>query len=202
MFVGNPAIAPEDSGFEYARPDDPSDTGAPWRRRLCDYNGRPGGNPFGLLPAGRLYADETYSLLVERYGLAGFYILSAGWGILRADFLTPNYDITFGFHPGDHRHRRLKDHCWKDREMRPAETTGPVMFFGEKDYVPHFCRLTEGLVAPRIVWRCSTEPVEAPGCRVREYERRTGNKWHYECVRDFLAGKLNWRAASDTKSES
>jgi hypothetical protein len=33
--------------------------------------------------------------LVEKFGIEKVFILSAGWGLIRADFLTPNYDITF-----------------------------------------------------------------------------------------------------------
>jgi hypothetical protein len=32
---------------------------------------------------------------VDRFGLENVYVLSASWGLIRADFLTPYYDITF-----------------------------------------------------------------------------------------------------------
>ena len=52
-------------------------------------------SPFGLLPAYQLYENSTYNRLVDRFGLSNVYILSAGWGLIPADFLTPHYDITF-----------------------------------------------------------------------------------------------------------
>jgi hypothetical protein len=52
-------------------------------------------NPLGLYPAYRLYENRVYGRLVEAFGVENIYILSAGWGLIRADFLTPYYDITF-----------------------------------------------------------------------------------------------------------
>lgn len=192
MFVANrPQDAP-DSTFLYARPDESSDTGAPWRDRLVEYNAdHPGNdNPFALLPAGRLYTNEIYRRLEQRYGLDGFYILSAGWGLIRADFLTPQYDITFGSQAEAYKRRRQGER-WPDLNHLSPETTEPVMFFGGKGYVRLFCRLTEGIVAPRTVWHKSADPPEAPGCRFRRYKTRTRTNWHYECVRAFLDGKLD-----------
>lgn len=200
MFVGNPELAPEGSGFVCARPDDPSDTGASWRERLVGYNAdHSDDNPFGLLPAGHLYADRTYSRLVDHYGLDGFYILSAGWGLIRADFLTPQYDITFS-HQAKEYQRRRQGEPWCDLNCLPAETTEPVVFFGAKDYVPLFCRLTEKVAAPRIVWHRSAVPPTAPGCCFRRYETATRTNWHYECVHKFLNGELDWPDAPRSKA--
>ncbi len=191
-FVGDPEARHDDFGFERARPDDSSDTGAPWRDRLVEYNDAYSvdENPFGLLPAGRLYAHEVYGRLEQRYGLKGFYILSAGWGLIRADFLTPQYDITFSSRAKDYQ-RRSQRETWNDLICLPDETTEQVMFFGGKDYLPLFCRLTAQVRGERTVWTTSVDSRKAPGCRVRRYETRTRTNWHYECVRDFLDGKLD-----------
>ena len=111
MFVADPdavltrsQIPPgRSSGVTYAhaRPDDISDTGKSWRTilRECnrEYGADPGGNPHGLLPAWQLYQHPIYKCLAGRYGLKRLYILilSAGWGLIPADYLTPVYDITF-----------------------------------------------------------------------------------------------------------
>lgn len=191
-FVGDPEARHDDFGFERARPGDSSDTGAPWRDRLVEYNDAYSvdENPFGLLPAGRLYAHEVYGRLEQRYGLKGFYILSAGWGLIRADFLTPQYDITFSPQAKKYQRRHRRE-SWPDLNHLPAEITEPVMFVGGKDYVPLFCQLTEGIVAPRTVWHRSADPPLAPGCLVEEYRTPSTRKWHYECVRAFLDGKLD-----------
>lgn len=199
-FVGNPELAPEKTGFVCARPDDPSDTGASWRERLVGYNAdHSDDNPFGLLPAGRLYADRTYSCLVDRYGIDGFYILSAGWGLIRADFLTPKYDITFSPQAKEYQRRRPGER-WCDLNHLPDETTEPVVFFGGKGYVPLFCRLTERVQAERTVWTASARHPKAPGCVVEPYRTTTRTNWHYECVHEFLDGKLDGLDASRSKA--
>ena len=189
-FVAKPSHAPRDLRWRYARPDDLSDWGVSWRKHLVDYNAHPRGNPFGLFPAGRLYTNKTYRQLEERYGLSGYYILSAGWGLVRADFLTPKYDITLGLPPWDYRHRRQRD-CWDDRNMLPAGGEEPVMFFGGKDYVPLFWGLTKDYRGDRIVWSHSGDRPVAPGCCVRPFCATKRKNWHYECVSAFLDGKLD-----------
>ena len=47
--------------------------------------------------------------LVEIFGIDNVYILSAGWGLIRASFLTPNYDITFSAPAGAYNLRRKYD---------------------------------------------------------------------------------------------
>jgi hypothetical protein len=69
-----------------------------------DYNNNPGGNPLGLVPAYRLYDNAVYQRLVDRLGIANVYILSAGWILLRADFLTP----VLGHHDQRERARRRR----------------------------------------------------------------------------------------------
>jgi hypothetical protein len=94
-FVAHPKIAPVDDQHLYARPDDDCGSGKSWRDVLLDYNNAPRGNPLGLLPAYRLYENPVYERLGDKVGIANVYILSAGWGLIRADFLTPYCDITF-----------------------------------------------------------------------------------------------------------
>ena len=89
LFVADPDFAPTGAGHAYARPDDVSDIGVSWRAALLRYNDDPGNNPLGLVPAWRLYKNKTYGLLKNRYGLERLYILSAGWGLIAAHFLTP-----------------------------------------------------------------------------------------------------------------
>jgi hypothetical protein len=96
IFVGNPAAAPADASHVYACPDDPSDAGPSWRHQLVRYNEEHANdNPLGLYTARWLYNNKAYERLVGHLGERKVYILSAGWGLIRADFLTPYYDITF-----------------------------------------------------------------------------------------------------------
>lgn len=189
LFVADPDLAPNNPDCTYARPDDVSDIGKPWGAMLREYNAEPLGNPHGLLPAWRLYENPVYRLLKEHCGWQGFYILSAGWGLIRSDFLTPAYDVTFSLSAEKYKRRRKKDQ-YDDFNMLPKETGDDIVFFGGKDYVSLFCALTEGTKGIRHLWYNSKNPPKAPGCVLRRFHTRTRINWHYECARAFVEGKI------------
>ena len=189
MFVADPGIAPNDPNCSYARPDDVSDTGKPWRTILRKYNADPGHNPLGLLSAWKLYKNAIYELLADHCGPERFYILSAGWGLIRADFLTPAYDITFSPDAEKYKRRRKKDQ-YDDFNMLPQETGDDIVFFGGKDYVGLFCALSEGVKGTRYLWCNSKSAPKAPGCVLRRFHTKTRTNWHYECARTFIEGKI------------
>jgi len=184
MFVARPDIAPCGRNQIYARPDDISDIGKSWRAVLGEYNAAPNENPLGLLPAWRLYSHPAYKMLANQCGLDRLYVLSAGWVLLRADFLTPNYDITFSKAANVERYKRrglretYKDFCL------PSDVTEPIMFFGGRDYVPWFCELTAKAEGQRTVFYAGSEIV-APGCALRRFGKPFTN-WHYQCAKAFV----------------
>ena len=83
---------------------------------LVRYNEAPGNNPLSLLPAFELYERDTYRALVKRFGIDKAYILSAGWGLIPASFLTPCYDVTFAANADDWKRRRKRD-AYNDLSM-------------------------------------------------------------------------------------
>ena len=77
-FVAHPDRAPVSAGLRYAHPDEGSDQKErSWRSLVADYNVHIRNNPFGLLPAYRLYTNDAYRALVARYGSGNVYVLSA-----------------------------------------------------------------------------------------------------------------------------
>ena len=134
LFVANPGAAPADVSHAYARSDDASDIGPSWWTVLRQDNADPGHNALGLIPAWQLCANRAYGFLADHCGPERFYILSAGWGLMRADFLTPAYDITFSPHADSYKRKRKKDR-YDDLRMLPANCMEPIVFFGGKDYV-------------------------------------------------------------------
>lgn len=185
VFVAHPEIARKDGRHLYARPDDDSGNGTSWRDVLLAYNRTPNTNPLKLLPAFRLYENHVYGRLVSSLGLDKVYILSAGWGLIRADFLTPYYDITFSQSADNYKRRRKIDR-YRDLCMLPNDNEEEILFFGGKDYVPLFCSLTSGVKGARKVFHSSAQPPEAPGCIPVKFETTTRTNWHYECARTFL----------------
>ncbi len=110
-FVARPDLYTDGlAAFRPCRPDNPAGPEAgTWRDVLARYNeryAREGANPDRLLPAGDLYSPRVYRGLTDAFGPANVFILSAGWGLVRADFLLPDYDITFSNQPNVPRYAR------------------------------------------------------------------------------------------------
>ena len=192
MFVAEPDLAPATPGYIYTHPDERTDTGLSWRKELLRYNQEQAeDNPLELLPAWQLYQDQTYELLYRKYGPDDLYILSAGWGLLRADFLTPAYDVTFSTaQKVDKYKRRSKRDSYNDLRMLPDETAKPVVFFGGKDYINLFCQLTAGTKGPRYVFYNLRVAPDAPNCQAIKFDTRRKTNWQYEAAQSFANGHI------------
>lgn len=113
------------------------------------------------------------------------YILSAGWGLISAAFLIPVCDITFSSQVEAHQRRR-RDDLYRDWSMLPGATTEDVFFFGGKNYVQLFCRLTHNVLGHRTVFFNSKQPPVAPGCTLVPFIVKKKQNWHYQCVAAFI----------------
>ena len=192
-FVAHPEWAPAGDGKHYARPDDDAGDGQSWREKLEECNRRrDGDNPLGLKQASDLYSNPVYGALRERLGAERFFILSAGWGLARSDFLLPDYNITFSNNSSKASKRDWgRDDClFKDVSMLPDDTDAPVLFFGGKSYHGQFAELTKHVQAPRVIYFTGKNPPGFPGCRLMRFETTTRTNWQYECADAFLAGEL------------
>ncbi len=191
-FVAQPEEAPRRKEWIYARPDDLSDVpGQSWREQLVTYNMTGHDNPFGLLEAYRLYRNPVYQELVTGLRAANVFILSAGWGLIRADYLLPAYDITFTKSAEPYKRRRLRDK-YKDFRHLYRDETGPVVFFGGKDYLPLLHEMTGPLPCNKVVFYASADPPKLPGWRAQRFETTKRTNWHYDCTRAFLKGKISF----------
>jgi hypothetical protein len=189
MFVADPAHAPRASDLVYARPDDLGDDGRTWRAALLEYNRSPGSNPLKLLPAFELYENPAYGRLAARFGIDKLFILSAGWGLIPAAFLTPAYDITFSQNAEDFKRRR-KSNTYQDFSLFPADSDEVLVFLGGKDYLPLFATLTDGAKGRRVAFYNSMNRPEAPECTLQRYVTTTRTNWHYECAQALMDGRL------------
>jgi len=193
LFVARPDQAPPASDRSYARPDDPTEEGFSWRELVVRYNKTPDDNPFGLLPAYELYDNDAYRNLASRVGVGNTFILSAGWGLIAASFLTPRYDVTFSA-AADGYKRRLRDDPYRDLNLMPEGLDAPMLFFGGKDYLPLFSRLTSAYRGSRVVFYNSIKRPDVAGCRLQRFDTTTRTNWHYECARAFLDGGITCAA--------
>ena len=94
--------------------------------------------------------------MVKAYGTERVYILSAGWGLIRADFLTPDYNITFSQAPKGN--KRTKSTRFDDLCLLTQDSKDPIVFFGGKSYVPLFCELTRSFSGRKVVFYNSGGP--------------------------------------------
>jgi hypothetical protein len=193
MFVANPNAAPPRPELAYARPDDMSDTGISWSQVLLKYNSNPENNAWGLYPAYRLYKNAAYERLTKRFGMQNIFILSAGWGLISASFLTPMYDITFSMSAEAYKRRGRRDR-YADLCTLPGDADD-IAFVGGKDYLPLFCTLTRALGGRKTVFYNSRNAPDAPGCRLQRFETTTRTNWHYECANALIEGTIGHSAS-------
>jgi hypothetical protein len=135
-----------------------------------------------------LYKNKSYSRLVDRFGVEQVYILSAGWGLIRADFLTPYYDITFSTRTEAYKRRRQTEQ-YSDFRL-PNDIDDEILFFGGSDYRSLFCSLTSSVRATKTIFYNSTIQPQVVGCKLERFQTTTRTNWHYECVNAFLGGAI------------
>lgn len=142
-----------------------------------------------------LYKRNEYCLLKEAFGNR-FFILSAGWGLVRADFKLPKYDITF---------TRLKDklNTYRKYNKPPKykdfnhfiddnEDNEDIVYIGGKDYLLLFYELTQHLPNRKIIyWKHKETPkplVNIESFSFRYYNINWNTNWHYELAKDIANG--------------
>ena len=195
-FVAHPkqVQAPNNNELLYAHPDDKSDheSGLSWRGLLDRCNDNPVHNlhnPLCLWPAWQLYENKIYRKLVCNFTTKNVYILSAGWGLVRSDYLVPNYDITFSTSNKVNKAFRRnfqKDH-FEDHCQLPSVVEGPIVFFGGKDYFPLLHSLMEKQGCKKIVFYSASRKSapDAPGYCLMKSEYG-GTNWHYRAACKFI----------------
>ncbi len=139
-----------------------------------------------------LYGNNAYKRLVAHLGTQKVYILSAGWGLVRADFWTPYYDITFSANAEPYKRRRKTD-SYQDFCMLPSVADENLVFFGGREYLGLFSLLTAEYRGTKTVFYNSADQPELVGCKARKFETTARTNWHYQCVNAFLDGRIDIR---------
>jgi hypothetical protein len=190
-FVAHPELVVGTGHTSYARPDDLiNDAQQTWRDRLISYN-RDGHNADELLTAASLYSPPVYKALAEAVGMGNMYILSAGWGLVRSSYLLPDYDITFSMQAKPWQRRRQSD-AFSDFNHLAADGVVPqdvVYFFGGRDYLPLYYRLTRNIPARKVVYVAAASIPRESTYEYIEYGSK-GTNWHYRCASDFVGDRI------------
>jgi hypothetical protein len=201
VFVANPGLCDSvPAGKRFASPDDSSgENNDTWRDALKRYNAQPD-NPHGLLRAADLYTPaehefrNLYRELADAFGWDNVFVLSAGWGLIRASFRLPDYNITFSRQAGRHRpwvwRSRRDNREWLDfNHLQDAQISQdePIHFFGGRDYLRLFYALVTNLRGRKIVHH-RAEVEHSVGFEYAEYTGSEKNRtWHYRAAKEFLA---------------
>lgn len=207
-FVAQPELCHDSAEAIYRKPDDiiPGTT-IMWRQKLQEYNQeykQTGNNPHGLFEAWKLYKPSIYEELKE-WGRENFFILSAGWGLVKSDYLLPKYDITFGNVKGkDAYKKRRREDEWNDFNQlieEKIEWSDTIYFFGGKNYVECYLKLTKNLLGKTVIYYWGNKPVvtderhqyKTRECPIKEtYDNRKihNRNWYYLCAKAFVKGDL------------
>lgn len=156
-----------------------------WREYLINNQ-----NDKELLEAYNLYTRQEYRSLYNRFK-ERFYILSAGWGLVKADYKLPNYDITFSMSEENRNKRIFNDEGYKDFNQVDLNDKEDVLFFGGKAYLKLFYNLTQGLDNRKIIFYCGVRPiipkrvVNPSNFYFVSYESKNKRGWYYEAVCDL-----------------
>jgi hypothetical protein len=172
-FVAHPEEAPSSTDWFYAHPDGLSDIpGQTWRQQLAAYNANPLDNSLGLLEAYRLYRNPAYQELVAAFGLTKVFILSAAWGLVRADYLLPYYDLTFAHtKPGEGYKRRMQWDTYNDFSQLPNGENGPIVYFGGNNYLPVLKKVTSHIHCEKVIFFASANPPNDAQWRTIRFDR-------------------------------
>ena len=188
LFVAHPERYTEQD--KCCRPDDlREDMDCTWRDNLQSYN-QQGSNPNHLYPAGDLYKPSIYKTLVEKFGSHNVFIISAGWGLIRSDYLIPYYDITFSSQGKPYSKRNPRDRFedfnqLSDSSIHPDET---IYFFGGQSYLPLYRSLTQNLTARKVIYHSQGSTYHLQGYECIHYGCYTN--WHYICAQAFIDGRI------------
>jgi hypothetical protein len=187
IFVARPELAPSTEGVRYQRPDDLADElQQTWRNKVVALNNSPETNLLGLKRAIELYDQPIYTELARSVPSENLYILSAGWGLIGSNFLTPYYDITFSNQAEPWKKRRKTDQ-FNDLNTLTIDDDDELIAFCTPDYHPLLERLCAKANCRKVLFRRTGDVGSIKGFESRYFSTATRTNWHYECARDFLA---------------
>lgn len=181
---------PNANHLHCAHPDFECTNGVTWRETLAQYNQQNGfNNPQNLSRAYELYVPAAYSNLVAEFGVENVYILSAGWGLIRADYLIPDYDITFSPRAELHQIRTNNAH-YNDFNHLEGNTE-PLIFLGGISYQPLLFQLTKQLSCDiTLVHRAANPPALPINANARYMSQYFDTpqliNWHYAAANALI----------------
>lgn len=171
------------------RPDDNITSQNTWRTYLIEQQ-----LDVNLKRAYQLYSRNEYNCLYNKFK-NDFYILSAGWGLVKSEFRLPKYDITFSNGKkvpiNTRRNRNIAAApVYEDFNQLEVNDKEDIFFIGGKEYLKLFYKLTQGLENRKIIFyygldNCPTPIVNQNTFIFINYPSTDNRRWHYEVARLF-----------------
>lgn len=186
-FVANKQYAPPNSNTAlYVHPDDLiADEGITWRALVEKQNSN-------LLPAYQLYDQSIYQKLYQKFK-NDLFIFSAGWGIIRADYQVPKYNITFSnaSNVPQYAQRNSKcDRAYKSfNHLTTINSNETILLMGGSDYIRmFFAEAIQLKNKKKIIYTSdrlnglanNTIFNENTNLEFYRYATNTRTNWHYE----------------------
>jgi hypothetical protein len=152
-----------------------------WREYLSENQNDP-----NLLSAYDLYNWTIYQNMQANLG-DRFYILSAGWGLVKSEFKLPKYDITFSPKaPLRNRREPIPVIPFNDfNHLNNDESMEDIIYIGSHDYLTQFYLLTQHLKCRKIVYyKKINVPLSKPAPNktflFRQFITNRRTNWYHE----------------------
>lgn len=150
-----------------------------------------------LTPAHNMYKNKIYNSLYNKFG-NDLFIYSAGWGIVRADFKLPNYNITFskGNNIPLYAKRNFNDEFNDYNQLKEIDENERLIFIAGKDYVLPFCNLSQHLSNEIIILHSSLSVLKnnkylsKSNFHFVHYKTNLRTNWHYEFARKLITNDI------------
>ena len=150
-----------------------------------------------LLPSYKLYKTEIYNRLFQHYG-DDLFIFSAGWGIVKATYKLPKYNVTFSKNNNAPIYSiRNSNDIFKDfNQLEGIDDKEKIIFFAGKDYVIPFCKLTKHLPNEKIIIFKNNDVlknnpfVNKDNFQFINFKTKTRTNWHYEFANNIINNEI------------
>ena len=198
---------PNSNNSIYVNPNEAisEDSDKTWIDKLKEYN-KNKLNPNGFCQAWELYENPIYADIKKKVGKENMFIASAGWGIVKASYWLPNYDITFSRPPKG----KKKNYIIRSSAQNEIAQWDDINAFHDsniKIYDLHiFCgkkylRLINKLITDRQIdpnmitlYIRNNEPNFNEWeiyCKLIKWthpdpKKDRNTNWHYDCAEDFI----------------
>jgi hypothetical protein len=147
--------------------------------------------------AHELYRPSIYNSLFQNYG-NDLFIISAGWGIIRADYRLPKYNVTFSntnIIP-NYARRNHGDIFHDCNHLEGIEANERIIVIAGSDYVLPFCQLTEDLPNEKIIIYknqnlLNNNPyLDNNNFQFQNYQTNRRTNWHYEFAERLMKNEI------------